>query len=110
MQIQLTPQTITSILNYCRVAADSYERFGDDTMRDVEFAQGDATVFVDFHASGHVEVEEIAHPEVPPPNVEILTTAVCNDVVIANVRAYDSDGSELQITNEEALTTLDFQT
>lgn len=97
--ITLSQHTIRDILHYCRTAADRYEAEGETRIEGVEFPQDGCTVIADYEADGHVEEHRMVHNEVPPPNIEDISTVVCDYADVADVHAYDADDNELAITN-----------
>lgn len=100
-QITLSQETINEIKDFI----DGYELEDEleTTVHDVCFSQKDADIYVDFNFYGHIEEDVLVHTEVSYPNVEDLSQLVTDNGEVAHVEAYDDNGEELEITNEDVL-------
>lgn len=100
-QITLSQETIDDIKDFM----DGYKLEDElvTTIHDVCFSQKEADIFVDFNFYGHIEEDVLVHTEVSYPNVEDLSRIVTDNAEVVHVEAYDDDGEEVSITNEDVL-------
>lgn len=100
--ITLSKATIKAIRDY----AESYQPEDDVgfyRLENVVFQQDGCDIIVDIEIYGHWNCWSETHTEVPPPNVENFSEWVYEGHDITNIVAYDKEGEEMTITNENEL-------
>lgn len=97
-KIALKKETIEAIADYL----NSTEIFDSYTsVEDAEFEQDDVLILVDYEVYAYWKKDIFVHTEVPAPNVEDFSCWEISSVSLSKVIAYDENGEELQISQED---------
>lgn len=100
--ITLSKATIKAVNSY---AEDYYPDEEKDaySLEGVEFKQDGCDIIVDMDIYGHWNNWTEKHDELPPPNEEYFSEWAYVGHDITNIVAYDQEGEEVTITNENEI-------
>ena len=96
--IKLSPKTIKAIAEFIN-NTEVHNSF--TKVRDAEFEQGKATIYVDYNVSADYVEDQNVHNEFGYNNIEDLSCWIPCDVELLSVTAYNEDGDELPVSDND---------
>lgn len=96
--INLTPETIKAIAKRIN---DTKAEGSVTTVEDAEFKQDGFLIMVDYEVYAEWKEMQMTHNEFSFNNVEDLSSWVACDVQLKSICAFDEDGDQLEVTEED---------